>query len=175
MIRPRHNIFTGLYRTAAVCAVLILVTGCGFHLRGAVDLPPSLQRTYVDADGVDRKVVRELSQALRSSGVEVVRERSAAGAVLTMSQQYDRRALSVDDNSDVREYELVYELRFDIRSVNGETVLSNQRVELYRDYTHDKDNILGKREEEDSIRESMMRDAVQQVMRRLQATLGKAA
>ena len=158
-----------------LACILAALAGCGFHLRGAVDLPPSLQKTFIDAPGVDRKVSRELAQSLRASGVEVVSDRDQAGAVLSIRQQYARRPLSVDDNSDVREFELIYQLYFQVRSTAGETLLREQQVQLYRDYTYDKNDILGKGEEEENIREDMMRDAVQQVMRRLQTTLGQVA
>lgn len=159
---------------ALVCLWITLVSGCGFHLRGAVELPPSFDKTYIDAAGVDRKMVRSLSQSLRASGVQVVSDREEAGAGLALRQQYARRPLSMDDNADVREFELVYQVYFQVRSATGETLLREQQVQLYRDYTYDKNDILGKSEEEENIREDMMRDAVQQVMRRLETSLGQA-
>lgn len=158
-------------RRSPIFLAIALVAGCGFHQRGSFDLPETLKSTYVEAPGVDRKVTRGIAQSLRASGASVVEDRAQATAILNVRQFYDVRVLSVSDATAIQELELFYQLIFSLKDASGNTILADQRVEMFRDYTYDKNNILGTQSEETGIREDMMQDAVQQMMRRIRASV----
>lgn len=60
----------------------LLVSGCGFHLRGKIDVPESLMRLHVK--GTDVELVYDVEKSLKFSDIEIVAEGNNA-ALLDLS------------------------------------------------------------------------------------------
>lgn len=161
---------------AALAAVALVagLSGCGFHLRGAASLPEAIQVVAVRAPSL--AVREEIAVFLEDGGVRVVDAGADvnADAVLSVFQEaYERRVLSVDPNTGkAREFELAYIFDFSFIDREGKALVKPQSVRLVRDFVFDEDAVIGKSREEGVLREEMRRDAVQQLIRRLQAGLG---
>lgn len=152
-----------------LCAML---TGCGFHLRGAVELPPEL--TEVAIQGT--KPYDELWVALRNGfarvGGQVVESAQQAQSVLVITRDAtQRRVLSVDSQGQANQYELQYTFEFRLDDPQGTTRVSTQSISLRRQYRFDPDQTLAKADEENRVVREMRQDAVQQMLRRLKAGL----
>lgn len=160
----------------AVLAFSLLLSSCGFHLRGAPVLPEVMARTYVTG-GDGSELYYEVENALLNAGAEVVDSADSASAVLILhSQRLERRVLSVDPEGRAAEYELVLALVFSLRDQAGGRVLAdNQRVSVVRDFGFDPDNVLAKGDEEAMLRSEMYRFAVAQMMRQLQSLARRPA
>lgn len=160
-------------RRALVLTALLgafLLVGCGFELRGAVDLPPEMARTYISGLGERDVLFLELKRQLRAAGVEIVEVRSAATAELRILEKRDtRRVLSVGSNATVREYELSTIVSFDLRGVGNDLRRDRVTLATTRDLTFDETNVLGKAGEEELLREDMQRELAWQIVSRLQA------
>lgn len=158
-----------LLRFLLVLACISLLSGCGFHLRGAVALPEVMARTYVEG-GAGSDLYYELENALVNAGAEVVESTEAASAVLILhKQRLERRVLSVDSQGRAAEYELTLQLAFSLKDSKGLILADNERLSVVRDYSFDPDNVLAKGDEEAALRREMNRFAVSQMMRRLQS------
>lgn len=149
-------------------AVLALLVGaCGFHPRGAVELPPDVSKVYVQAPSA---LLREpIAMYLEAGGARRVKNRAEADvAVLVTGEKRERRLLAVDPRTGkAREYELSYALTYQLARKDGSAILPPQTVSLVRDYTFDPMAVIAMGEEEALIYAEMRRDAVQQVLRRL--------
>lgn len=159
---------------------LLLLAACGFHLRGSVQLPPELAVISV----VDAKPATDIAPTLRrsltSAGVEVS---DAASMVLQLTaERYGKRVLSVDSSGRAQEYGLSYSVRFLLKKVDAEggkaaIWLAEESVSLTRDLRFDATAVLGAEGEENQLNAEMRRDAVLQILRRLQKArlpVGKA-
>jgi len=148
---------------------VLLLSGCGFHLRGAVVLPQSMSNTVIA--GSDRsELYYEIENALRNAGGTVAQSVDATTSVLTVnSQRINRRVLSVDSQGRDAEYELVLNLVFSLRDSLGNQIADREKVTVNRDFSFDPDNVLSKSEEEASLRSEMLRQGVAQMIRRLHA------
>ncbi len=149
--------------------VVLLLSGCGFHLRGAVVLPQSMNNTLiVGASGSE--LYYEIENALRNAGGEVAQNMDATTSVLTIhGQGINRKVLSVDSQGRDAEYELELRLIFSLRDPQGQLLADRETIRVNRDFSFDPDNVLAKSEEEASLRSEMLRQGVEQMMRRLQA------
>ena len=148
---------------------VLLVGGCGFQLRGAVDLPPEMDRTYVTGLPERDVLYLELKRQLRAAGVAVVDSRAAGTAELRILEKRDtRRVLSVGSNATVREYELSTIVTFDVRGLGNEFEQRPVTLQTTRDLTFDETNVLGKAGEEALLREDMERELAWRVLSRLQ-------
>lgn len=147
-----------------------LLTGCGFQLRGNVELPANYQHMAIEGVSEYSALGLDLKRALRANGVDVV-EATAAQAILKLSQvDYQRRLLSVSAASGkTAEYELHYSLKMSVVDRQGKVLVPEQPLQQLRDYVFDQNNVLATDNQEGQLRKDMERDMVGQILRRLQA------
>jgi LPS-assembly lipoprotein len=147
-----------------------LLSGCGFHLRDAVELPAAYQRMAIEGVSPYSELGLNLKRRLQGNGIEVV-EPTAANVILKLSQvNYQRRLLSVSAVSGkTAEYELHYSVTMSVRDRQGNVLLPEQPLRQLRDYVYDQDNVLGTGNQEAQLRKDMEHDLVGQILRRLQA------
>ncbi len=148
--------------------IMLFVAGCGFHLRGAIELPALYERVYlVDKGYAD--ISRPLIQAFESVGVTMVSSPAAASSVITLlSRGAQRRALNVAGR-EIREFELQLDISFVVQDAQGEQLSEAQTVSVIRNFKNDINNTLGVGNEEDVIRQEMNQTAIMQILRRLKA------
>ena len=144
------------------------LAACGFHLRGQEQqgvAPRTLPVTYVQGGNP----LSGLTDELRRSGGGIVQDREQARLLLTiLTDGFERRLLSVGATGKAREFELYYTVSFEVHDQAGKQLLPKTDISLVRDYRFDETQLLGKDAEEAVLRQDMVRDAVQQILRRLQ-------
>ncbi len=156
------------------CSVLLLIAsllvGCGFELRGSASLPAEMDRTRLQVADPDSLFARELRLLLEANGVTLVDAAAEDAAELRiLRQRIDRRTLTVSGNARVREYELVFELRFALEGSDGEALVAPESLRLARDFQFDEQEILGAASEEELLREDLRRSMAAALVRRLEA------
>jgi len=151
-------------------ATIFLATafaGCGFQLEGAAELADGHQRVYIQAADPYSPFVRAFEQRVRQRSGALVRDRDDADVVLTvLADETGQRVLSVSARNLPREYEVFYVLRFSVTGPTG-TATEVQTLDLIRSYAFDETQVLGKRNEEVTLRRSLAEDLARQVMRRI--------
>ncbi len=148
--------------------IIMLITGCGFHLRGAIELPALYDRVHLVDKGYS-DIGKPLSKALERVGSKMVSSPAAASSVITLlSRGAQRRALNVGAKQ-IREYELQLNVSFVVQDYQGIQLAEQQNVSVIRTYRNDPDDVLGKDNEEQVIRGEMNQAAVTQILRRLKA------
>ncbi|HEX2139748.1 MAG TPA: LPS assembly lipoprotein LptE [Woeseiaceae bacterium] len=142
----------------------LVLAGCGFHLRGAPDIPPEMARTYIATDERYSLFYRKLAAHLEQAGIELVDSPEKATAELViLADDTGQRVLSVSARNVPREYEVYYTIYYSL--VSGPAVLMEPQLKtLTRDYTYDETRVLGKAREEDLLREAIADDLVRLVM-----------
>jgi LPS-assembly lipoprotein len=152
----------------ALCGSLLL-TGCGFHLRGSAEFAPAVSELYVQGGNPYGPLVTELRRALRAAGIDVATAPAETTAILTiLREDFDRRVLSVGSSGKAREYGLSLTVDFEVRTPQGEPLVAPQTIFTTRDYTFDPNRALAISDEEAVFRQDMIMDAVQQMLWRLQ-------
>ncbi|MEE8380043.1 MAG: LPS assembly lipoprotein LptE [Gammaproteobacteria bacterium] len=145
---------------------LLLLTSCGFHLRGSVALPPALSEVAVKDVSLNSDIAPELRRALKNAGVRV--SDSAAMVLMVRAEKYAKRVLSVDSVGRALEYGLSYSVRFSLKDEKGIAWISEESVIQTRDLRFDATAVLGTAREEAQLKTEMRRDAVSQILRQLQ-------
>jgi LPS-assembly lipoprotein len=153
----------------ALLFVPLLLTACGFQLRGSTDFPPGMSAVYIDAPDRFSPFYRELTKTLRETELTLSNNPIDADTVIrVLNDETGRRALSVSARNVPREYEVFYLVRFSV-FIADEEVLTPQQFILTRDYTFDETQVLGKALEEEVLRESLAVDLVGLLVQRLGA------
>jgi len=154
--------------TLAVFFALILalaLSGCGFQLRGAAELP--FQTLYMPpaATGIALDVKRNIQAGTHTRVVDSPKE---AEALLTFTQELrDKRILSLAATGRVREYQLRYHVGFRVHDGKGGEFLPATTISLTRDITFNDAEVLSKELEEQQMYRDMQFDMVRQIMLRL--------
>jgi len=163
----------GQYFSAAILvSLLLLLTGCGFQMRGAYQLPAAMQTTYVDASGIAEGsgLSRILIRRLKASDIKIADSESDEVAVLTLSkEQKTKRIISVDSRGRAREYTLTYTISFNVKAVSSEFEITDQEIRIDRDFVFDTEDVLGNSREESRLYEEMQVDVIRLIMLRLQS------
>ena len=154
----------------AQCGLLAL-SGCGFQLRGAVQL--AFDSIYVNASEASL-LGNELKRSLESLGtVRVVNDpaqQSEAQAVLEfVSEAREKTVVGVTATGQVREFQLRVRLKFRLRTPQGKELIPVTELLQQRDISFNESAVLAKEAEEGLMYRDMQSDIVQQLLRRLAA------
>jgi LPS-assembly lipoprotein len=154
-----------LYR--GLIFLLLLLSGCGFQLRGAVTVPPEMARTYIDTQDRHSLFYLKLRSSFRQSGVQLVESPTDATATFSiLEDDTGQRVLSVSARNVPREFEVYYTVLFQVQTADR-TLIPTRDQTLTRDYTWDETLVLGKEKEESLLREAIADDLVRIVMMQL--------
>ena len=154
--------------TSFIIFSLIVLAGCGFHLRGTTTIPDSLKTMYIQGVNLKRDLGLELKRGLVRNDVTVLDSYQEGSAVLTiLENKVERRVLSVDSDTKVNEYELYGAVKFSISDGSGQVLAENQEVEARRDYRFEQEQVLANDDEERLLREQLNQQLAQGILRQL--------
>jgi LPS-assembly lipoprotein len=141
-----------------------LLSACGFQVRGATDVPASMERTYISTTDRHSGFYQGLIRELRNSGVKLVGSPADATAIFTIKTDITgQRVLAVSARNVPREYEVYYTITYSLTS--GEQTLIDSRTQTQvQAYTWDETKVLGKSLEEQELRNAIVDDLVRITM-----------
>ena len=173
LISGKSLVEMGFIATFVAFLYLGVLSGCGFHLRGKVELPPEMSRTYITGLPQFTEFGANLRRQLRANGVVIVEDADESTATLRVTRnRTGKRVLSVNDKGKVQEFELYVSVAFDVKDQDKSVLLENQTISLRREFLFDENDVLGKAQEEQLVFRNMRKDLVRLMIFRLQ-TIGK--
>jgi LPS-assembly lipoprotein len=159
-----------LLAATSAAALATGLSGCGFQLRQAPNLPfNTMFAGFTESSSLGQ----ELRRSLEASGVRVItdnRQLDAAQVILDVIQdQREKVVVGVNTSGLVREFQLRVRFKFRLRDKAGNEVIPETELLLQRDFSFSESGALAKEAEEALIYRSMQSDVVQQALRRLSA------
>jgi len=159
-------------RVTGIALLLGLLSACGFHLRGDVELPPALRETFLDSKNPYTGMARALRVELEAAGGRIVESSENATAVLRIVREIsENRILSVGSTGKASEYELFNEVVFSLSDAEGKVLIKSQSLRMTRDLVFDETELLGKISEAEGIHRQMRRNLARQIIIRIDAGL----
>jgi LPS-assembly lipoprotein len=156
-----------LYSSFIVIIMMSLITSCGYSMRGSLNLPASLEKISVYSDSYS-DLVNSINSTLQNSGITVTSSNSKhLYRIVVISEELNRRQLSMNITGRVNEYELIYEVKYEINSPNEKNL--SDSIILYRDYSFDENNVMGNSDREDDIHKEMISTASTLIFNKLRA------
>nr|WP_090445246.1 LPS assembly lipoprotein LptE [Pseudomonas benzenivorans] len=152
-------------RNLLLVGLTVLLSACGFQLRGTGDVQFALKELDVSARNAYGESVKQVREVLQSNGVRVY---PGAPYHLVLSNESENlRTASYTSSARSAEYALTMTLAYEIRGAQNLLLTSNQ-LEAQNFYTQDGNNLIGSDQEAAQLRQEMRRDLVQQLVQRLQ-------
>ncbi|HCM48538.1 MAG TPA: hypothetical protein DIS98_13945 [Colwellia sp.] len=143
-----------------------LLTACGFQLRGNYLLDDDLQTLYVSSTDVHGELTRLVKLSLTRNQVNVLkRPKTDIPELRIISDELDRRTLSLFSNGQVAEYELIYSVYYQVRFAGEDA--KDFRFEIYRDYQDDPNFALAKSRELSLLLSEMRTSGADKILRDL--------
>ncbi|MBN1378974.1 MAG: hypothetical protein JXA04_07040 [Gammaproteobacteria bacterium] len=157
------------YLQAGLIVILLLVSACGWHMRGTAKLPPAMALTYIDTAAKTSTLTRYLNRALRAADVEVVGEMGDNVARLKVQSSSGRRVLSIGPDGKALEYEIFATATFSVTTPDGLFELTAQEISLSRDLLFDSLDVLGASKEQDMLQQDMEKQVASLIIDRIAA------
>lgn len=141
-----------------------LITACGYHLRGSTD-GFTLKSALVTGQ---TQMTDALKKSLVQNKVVLVNNASQAEMQVELTKEnFEKRILSLGGTGKVTEYELYYRVYFRTKT-NGNQLWSElQTLESRRFFSYSDASLLAKQIEERQLNESMQKDVLNNLVRRL--------
>ncbi|MBN2974590.1 LPS assembly lipoprotein LptE [Pseudomonas lactucae] len=152
-------------RNLLVMGLAVLLSACGFQLRGTGTNELSLKELDVSARNAYGETVTQLRQALENSGVHVYN--GATYKLYLADEQETQRNISYASAGRASDVELVTTLNFDIQGRDHLPLMSD-KIQVQKVVSHDGNNLVGSDSESLQVRKEMRRELIQRMLIRLQ-------
>jgi len=156
-----------LTRLYSVFLLTLVLSACGFHLRGALDLSDDMAPVYLQVGSV-QELGREIRSLLQANKVAVTESFEQARTVLALSSESrQNRVLSVDSSGRAREYLLTYTAAFSVQLKPAKA--EEMSMQVSRSLLFDENAVLAFANEADVVYSELRRDAARRILQKLQA------
>ena len=154
-----------LYEKFITLFMLLMITSCGFHLRGMTEI----SFKTISLEGKELSFTKNLKKTLASNNVTIILPtENPELRIELLSEESEKRILSLSGQGLVREFEIFYRVRYRIKTIDSETWSQENIIETRRDFTFSDSNLIGKEEEERQLNESMRNEAITNLFNQIQ-------
>jgi LPS-assembly lipoprotein len=159
-----------MIRKTVLVLLALVLSGCGFHLRSALVLPPDLGPLRIESRDPYSPLALSLEQALARAGAKTAAEGAEDVATLDLlSERWGNLPLSVDARGRAQEFTLRYAVVFELRGADGTVLVPRQAIELSRDYISVPTRSIGTESEREILARELRREMSAAVLRRIDA------
>lgn len=151
-------------RNALVIGLAVLLSACGFQLRGTGNVDFALKEIDLQARNAYGDTVKDLKTLLESQDVRV--HAGAPYRLVLTNEQERQRTISYTGSARSAEYELTTQLDYEIVG-NKNLSLIQDKLEVQNTYVHDGNNLAGSTQESTQARQEMRQEMLQRLSLRL--------
>ncbi|MBC3302083.1 hypothetical protein H0Z09_13195 [Pseudomonas sp. SWRI18] len=151
-------------RNLLVMGLAVLLSACGFQLRGTGTQELAIKELDVSARDAYSETVTQLRQVLENSGVHVYT--GATYKLFLANERETQRNLSYASAGRASDIELSTVLSFEIQG-HDKLPLMGDDIQIQKIVSHDGNNLVGSDSEVIQVRKEMRRELVQRMMLRL--------
>lgn len=125
--------------TLSLCILALtslLLTSCGFHLRGDIQLPTELKTLYLQSPSPYAAFEQSLRQGLRSYRIHLVDEKSGSPVTLhIISSNLSHTATAMTLNTTTQQYTLTFTVTFELLANNGDVIVPSETTQSSTTFT----------------------------------------
>ena len=148
--------------------VTSLLSACGFHLRGAIDIPDWLNHIAIISNDGNKQLAQSLQAQLEGYKIQVSDDPAHAKYWLIInSSNLNQHIISIGASTNPRQYQLIMTIEFLLQTREGQIIKPPRQVTVTRQLTVNNNRILGSNEEEEVLVSEMRQDAIIQIINRL--------
>ena len=154
----------------ACIACMLLLSACGWHLKGTQANHEQLGSIYVAGDAFNSAITKTVRADLRNSRVEVPDRRGDADYILWIgAEQTNLRTASYDVLVRAAENTLMMQASYDVRNAKGESLTGLVTVYAERLYEYDVQGVTSSAAQLNIIVSELQERLAEQIVRRVAA------
>lgn len=154
-----------LRNAVTVIAMALVLSACGFHLRGNIPLPEGIKNMFVSGPAGTFK--DQLENVLTNAGAEVRSQKVGSDVVLRIiDARSDRTVGTLDERGKANSYNLVFSVRYRLEDADG-NLLREANLSETRRYNFNAEQVIESESEEADLLEDMEEDIALRIVRQL--------
>jgi len=123
----------------------------------------------ISLEGKELSLTKNLKKILNTNKVAIVSStENPELRVEFLSEESEKRILSLSGQGLVREFEIFYRVRYRIKASDSEIWSQENIIETRKDFTYSDSNLIGKEEEERQLMETMRIEAITSLFNQIQ-------
>jgi LPS-assembly lipoprotein len=160
-------IYASKYLALLLLILVFNLGGCGFKLRDAPPLPETVESVWLHGSQSNSPFMRILEQRFSDYDINLVSslepESDNTLEILIQSDSLERKLLSLFPTGQVAEYELIYQVQYQVNFRHQQ----QEQFNLYvtREYQDDPDALLAKSRELTLVMTEMREEAAEKLIR----------
>jgi LPS-assembly lipoprotein len=159
-----------LIKKSVILITALLLSACGYHLRGALDLPAGMNNVYLE--GGSAQLQEQFKRAMEISSVPLANSPETAGIIVKIfDEDSQRRVLSLGSGGTANDFELSYRFDYELVDAKNKVLSARQPIEIKREYYNNQVAVIAKDNEEAVIRNEMYQQAVRTIVNRARVAL----
>jgi LPS-assembly lipoprotein len=136
----------------------LMIVACGFQLRGSIEADFETIHIYGGSEGLNKHLIKRFKQ----SGIKIV-AKDPQKTLEILNDNLNKRILSLNSSGSVKEFELIYQVSYRFKSLNG--VWGNEvKKEVIRNYTYDDSDRVAKELEEKNLVQGMRDEIIRSIV-----------
>ncbi|MFC4274882.1 LPS-assembly lipoprotein LptE [Achromobacter aloeverae] len=154
-------------RAAGLGMLLLLLSACGFHMRGETPLPFD---TFYIGLGDNTRFGAEVKRALKAASPNtrfVDTPKEAEAQLQQVANTRSMREVSLNSQGRVEEYELGLRFTFRVIDAKGRAIIPDTTLEAYREMPYDDTVVQAKEGQAEQLYRNMQTSLVSRLLRRL--------
>jgi LPS-assembly lipoprotein len=159
-----------LIKKTVIVLIALLLSACGYHLRGAFELPAGMKNIFLE--GGSAQLQAQFKKAMDLSSIPIAASAEAAGIVIRIyDEKSERRVLSLAATGVANDFELGYQMEYEIVDAKDTLLMARQPLEIKREYYNDQLAVIAKESEETTIKNEMYLQAVRTIVNRAKVVI----
>lgn len=165
-----------LLKKTVLTTFLLLLTACGFQLRGQyLPLPASFNHIYINAQNDRDPLVSDLTDQLKQR-TQLVDKAQAANYVIDISNiRRDRFTPTINTSNQLADVQLTYSATITLLDKQGKEILPSQNFSVRSNVTTNVNEMLAANRLEDDAFQTLQQQLIGQIMHWLTAQNTKQA
>ena len=153
-----------LLSLATLALLPMVLSGCGFQLRGTANLPyDTLHVAAPNSSAVANEIRRSITAGSKTRIIDNPKE--AAATLHLVTETREKIILSLSGGGRVREFQLRYRMTYRLTDKDNRDLRPMTQIQLHRDLSYNDADTLSKESEEALLYRDMQSDAVSQLLR----------
>ncbi len=151
-----------------VVLTISFLSGCGFHVRQAYQLPPEMTPVYLKVPRKHRELAAILQEEMRSAKIPLASTSNSAALIVDLRQVVEEEnLLTASATGSPLERALSLRVKVYWENAKGENVITPENFVLNRTFVYDDTVVLAKRREAESLTRELERELSRRIILRM--------
>lgn len=155
-----HKIFTAFL-------LIMVLAGCGFHLRGNYTFPALIQKLYISPDDALSPLQKNIRRTLARNQVTIVSTQSAETPTLHLSEPiYTEQSLATAADAQNQRIRITMSFNYHV-TLAAKLLRPDTAIQVTRDMSLNSNALLTGENERRLIKDELLKEGVSQLLRQL--------